>query len=127
MVFADLIPIYMAILATVSAVAVTFRYIFTVKIKPIEDKMQEANKKEVDLQHEINSLKELFLKEVKKIAEDNFEFRLRHEQSISEIKILLAEKHIDKQAFYKELDKINQRIDNSKDIKTIAKAIQDLT
>jgi hypothetical protein len=113
MTFADLIPIYMALLATASAVTVTIRYILTARIRPIEEKLSLMKKQEGNMEHEIHELRNTLLEEVKKIARENFEFRLRYEQGIAEIKLLLAEKHISKHEFYKEIEKINNKVDAS--------------
>jgi methyl-accepting chemotaxis protein len=126
----ELIEIYGALITTLGILFAAFKYIISARIAPIELENKRLKNMQEKLHEEIEELKGSLLEEVKNISQDNFEFRLKYESGINEIKLLLAEKHVSKRDLDKAIEEVNKKIDQntelSHNIKSIMESLNDL-
>jgi hypothetical protein len=135
MTFSDGLQLYGAALTTLTILAASIKYVLSSRIAPIESDIKQLKKDNTRIEDEnkeyseaLDELKQSLIDEVKEISTGNFEFRLKYDGAISEIKLLLAEKYVSKADFDKEFEEIKKRIDQNSqihyEVKTIRKSIE---
>jgi hypothetical protein len=126
----ELIEIYGAILGTLTILFATFKYVISSRIAPIESENKLLKESQEKLSEEVEELKEALLEEVKTISEANFEFRLKYEGGIHDIKLLLAQEYVSKADLEKIVEEMNKKLDTNAEfgqsLKVILKSIKDL-
>lgn len=126
----ELIEIYCAILSTLGILFVSLKYIISSRIAPIEAENKRLKEEQDKLEEEVDELKSTLLEEVKTISHDNFEFRIKYESGINEIRVLLAERYSSKKDLDKAVEELNRKmdlnIDLNQSIKLIMKSLRDL-
>lgn len=117
----DIIQIIYYLGGTIVIISSAIKYLVISKIDPIKSdisKLAETIKNlEAKIDHSNDSIlkiKENFVQELKGIAKENYEFRIRHDNSINDIKITLAERYICKQDIQKELDELKTAIEKKR-------------
>ena len=126
MTLSDMLQIYGAAIVTLSALAASVRYLISSRIEPLESKIDELRKGEKDIDTDITSLKKEMVSDVKEISQGNYEFRLKYEQSIQELRLLLAEKYTSKEDLEKEIRAIKERVTLCNELKSIRRHIEDI-
>jgi predicted RNase H-like nuclease (RuvC/YqgF family) len=133
MTLADALQIYGAALTTLCILAASLRYIISSRIKPIETKLEGAEEKISDLKEEIKSLeeeidnlKQALVNDIKEISQGNFEFRLKYEGAIKDLRLLLAEKYASKEELEKEVCEFKKSIGLHQELKSIRRHIEDI-
>jgi len=100
------------------------KWLLSSKVSPLQDKIKdlsEENKKQSD---EIDELKQDLVDDVKEISKGNFEFRLKYENALNEIKLLLAEKYTCKEQCDKNIADIKKRIEQNSELHQIHHEVQ---
>ena len=96
-----------AILASLGVMLSLFRYVLSSKIAPIEKSVEElkrrmeselekTNDSLTPIREDLTQLKNDLLKEVRQIAHDNYEFRLKYSEDMSSLKLILATDYVKK-------------------------------
>jgi len=125
MTLVDSIELYSAVIATLAIVAATFRYIMSSKIHPIEKEIDLLQRENKEREEELGSVKKALVDDVKEISQGNFEFRLKYEGAIKDLRLLLAERYTSKEQLDKEINELKRRIDIQSDIKAIITNLKD--
>jgi uncharacterized protein YegP (UPF0339 family) len=137
MTLADGLQIYGAAITTLGILFISIKYLISFRITPLEGdlinlrdenkRLEEENK---EYSEELDEVKQALVDEVKDISKGNYEFRLKYENAINEIKLLLAEKYIAKKDLEKELEEIKKQIDHNSrihyEVKAIRKSIESI-
>lgn len=133
----DGLEIYGAALMTLTILAGSIKYLLSNYITPLMNEIEKIKSEqngikdlEKDQQIELNEIKKKLVDEVKDISKGNFDFRLKYETSMSEIKLLLVEKYFSKQEIEKEIEDILKKIEHIREthyeMKSIRKYIESL-
>jgi len=109
---ADGIQLYGAALTTLTILAASVKYLISSRINPLEEKVQK-------LSTATESIKQSLVDDVKDISQNNFEFRLKYQGAIQDLRLLLSEKYISKEEFDKTIDEIKRRIEDKNDLQPI--------
>ena len=125
MTLADSLQLYGAAIATLTILAASLRYIISSKINPLEKEIKHLQGENKELEEDISTLKQALVDDVKDISQGNFEFRLKYEGAIKDLRLLLAEKFTSKERLDKEIDEVKKRIDIHADVKTILANLKD--
>lgn len=124
MTLADAIPLYGAILTTLTILVGSVKYLLSSKIKPIEDDIQQIilSMEKCKTCHEsinkshnekIEEVKKSFVNDVKEISKENHEFRIKYGNDIGELRLLLSEKYIAESDFDKRIEELKKRIEQN--------------
>ena len=116
MTLADGLQLYGAALTTLTILAGSIKYLISSRINPLEKKVEELSK-------ETETLKQSLVDDVKEISQGNFEFRLKYEGAITDLRLLLAEKYLSKEECTRLMDETNRKIEKKDDITPILNKI----
>jgi len=119
MTFQEMIQIYGSIITTIGIFLGALKYILSSKIMPIEREIVDLKNKNKELEIELDALKAVLFDDVKEISQGNFEFRLKYEGGVKDIKLLLAESFVTKDQLEKEIGEIKRSIDLHYDLKML--------
>ena len=118
------LQIYGAAITTLTILAASIRYILSSKIKPLEKDLENLKRENKDLEDEVERLKLALVNDVKDISQGNFEFRLKYEGAIKDMRLLLAEKYTSKEQLEKEANEIRRHLDLHHDLKEILSTLK---
>ena len=80
-----------------------FKYIMTLKISPLEERIGKVEK-------EVKSLQDDLLKQVIQIAEDNASHRLEQQKQHGELRLLLSEGYVKKDEMERRVSDLNEKV-----------------
>jgi predicted RNase H-like nuclease (RuvC/YqgF family) len=126
MTISDYLQIYGATLTSLTILAASLRYILSSRIKPLEENIKDLKKDNENLEDDIDSLKQALVDDVKEISQGNFEFRLKYEGAIKDLRLLLAEKYTSKEELEKDLNELKEKIMIHHELKSIRRQIEDI-
>lgn len=109
---ADGLQLYGAALTTLTILAGSIKYLISSRITPLEGKVKELS----ELTY---TIKQSLIDDVKDISQNNFDFRLKYQGAIQDLRLLLSEKYISKDEFDKTIDEIKRRIEDKNDLQPI--------
>ena len=112
MLLADGLQLYGAAVITLTSLAASMKYLISSRINPLEEKVKK-------LEGNTEAIKQALVDDVKEISQGNFEFRLKYEGAIQDLRLLLAEKYISKEEFDKTTDEIKLLINDKTDLQPI--------
>jgi predicted nucleic acid-binding Zn-ribbon protein len=106
--------------------AASIRYILSSRIQPLEDSLKDLKKENETLEGEIDALKQALVNDVKEISQGNYEFRIKYEGAIKDLRLLLAEKYASKEELDKDLGELKDQITLHHELKSIRRHIEDI-
>ena len=106
MTLSDGVQLYGVALTTLTLVVGAIRYLISSRICPLEDKIKE-------LEEETDDVKRALVSDVKEISQGNFDFRLRYEGAIKDLRLLISERYVPKVDYEKHLDELKRKLENT--------------
>jgi len=110
----SLLAVWGALIGTLSLLLGLVRYILSSKINPLEKDVERLSKRLEStvepLKKDIEQLKTDLLIEVKKIADDNHQFRIAYERDVAEIKLMLARNYVTKEECEKHAERLRDLV-----------------
>jgi hypothetical protein len=113
MTLSDGVQLYGVALTTLTVVVGAIRYLISSRICPLEDKIKK-------LSEDTEAVKEALVSDIKEISQGNFNFRLKYEGAIKDLRLLMSEKYVTKAEIDKYLDELKRKFEkNSERIENI--------
>jgi regulator of replication initiation timing len=112
----DGLQLYGAALTTLVILAGSIKYLISSRISPLEKRVESLSKG-------TDNLKQSLVDDIKEISQGNFEFRLKYEGAIKDLRLLLAEKFLSKEECTRIMSEINHKIEKKDDITPILNKI----